>query len=199
MCGPIQDGTGSNIYAKVDSENKLRVGSVSEPEFVHASELGDTYSVGSGPLNLTDSTESAILYFKNQESRDVFIKTLNITWLASNGGTNGFSIQIYRNVLESSEIVTDGNIGRSSSFNLGSTKELQAQIYKGGQGKLINGVPGELAYFDSTKSDTRILDIEGFIVGRGQNVGISVTPSTGNSSFTVGIGLNLYMKLLGTS
>ena len=52
----ITDGGGKGYSAEVDSENRLRVFSIAEPEVFNASSLGNSYNFNTGVINLTSAS-----------------------------------------------------------------------------------------------------------------------------------------------
>jgi hypothetical protein len=67
MAETIQDGTGKGYTAKVDSENRLEVTSVSTQAEESASSKGFSYNINTGIITLTNATKTPVLYIKNNE------------------------------------------------------------------------------------------------------------------------------------
>ena len=78
MSTSIMDGTGSNRRAKVDSDYRLQVKSVSIQELSSATEDGNTFIVASDFVTLsTTGSFSGVFYFKNTSAdRDYHIDSL---------------------------------------------------------------------------------------------------------------------------
>ena len=64
----IENGVGDGKKARVDSNNQLHVFAVTEDEQNSAAEHGYLFNVNTGIIALTGTSDSAVLYFKNNES-----------------------------------------------------------------------------------------------------------------------------------
>ena len=64
----IENGVGNGSKARVDRNNQLHVFAVTEDEQNSAAEHGNLYNINTGLIALTGTSDSAIFYFKNDES-----------------------------------------------------------------------------------------------------------------------------------
>ena len=69
--GIIKDGTGSGNTAQVDISNKLNTRAIISPSIHEAAEVGEAVFVSSGFVTLTTTCQSAILWYQNDEDRDL--------------------------------------------------------------------------------------------------------------------------------
>ena len=61
----ILDGTGKGYEAKVDSDYRLTVSSVSRDLSSESARIGENYNINTGAITLTTANESAVAYIKN--------------------------------------------------------------------------------------------------------------------------------------
>lgn len=81
MSTTIMDGTGDSHRAEVTSGNRLKTTGVFKPAIGQKSEDGDSYVISSGILNVSPTTTSPVLYFKNtSESNSFIINRVNVNW-----------------------------------------------------------------------------------------------------------------------
>lgn len=64
----IENGVGDGTKARVDGNNQLHVFAVTENEQNSAAEHGYLFNINTGIIALTGTSDSAVLYFKNNES-----------------------------------------------------------------------------------------------------------------------------------
>lgn len=69
----IQDGTGKGFFAQVDDSNKLSVRGVVETTYDERGKIGEAFNVNTElvPFASTGTTETPLLYFKNNELADI--------------------------------------------------------------------------------------------------------------------------------
>ena len=88
MLTSVTDGLTSNT-ARVTKDGRLEIEGITRTHESQASLDGDAYIVASGTINLTSANESAILYIKNNESRDMIVSRIDVYWGVSTGGSAG--------------------------------------------------------------------------------------------------------------
>lgn len=64
----IENGVGNGTKARVDGNNQVHVFAVTENEQNSAAEHGYLFNINTGIIALTGTSDSAVLYFKNNES-----------------------------------------------------------------------------------------------------------------------------------
>ena len=74
----LTDGTGTGCQAKIDCNNRLHTRSVTLSTTVDANYDGRAYNINTGELTLTSGNESAVLYFKNNETEDYVVDSIAV-------------------------------------------------------------------------------------------------------------------------
>lgn len=176
----IQDGTGKGFEVKIDSANRMLTESVVETEQLEAAVKGDSYQVGSGPVTLTSANESAVLFFKNNEDKDLIITAANITSSKQTGSTAGvFLVKIY---LEGSALSAGASQVPVNS-NFGSNKALSATVTAGQEAATVtDGVANGSFYIQEAEFFNTDL---AWVLPKGTSVSMSITPGASNTSVTI--------------
>lgn len=185
----IEDGTGKGFSAKVDSENRMLTISVTQSEQLFAAKKGESFQIGSGIVSLTSASESAMLYVKNNETRDLILTGVNITSTASTGGSgNVFLAKVY---LEATGI-TGGSPTAALNNNFGSAKTLTADITAGAEAATIDGGTASGAFYIPIETffNTEIA----WVVPQGVTLAVSITPPASNTSMGCSITLEGHLK-----
>lgn len=132
----LEDGTGSGRLAKVNSDNQLETIAVVASEMEFESERhGDAFVLASGDFIAisTLNTETGILHVKNTSStKNLYIHSIRSC------GTQIQKWKLYKNS-DAGTLITDEAAGSSSPLNLTSTKTIEANVYKGANGKTVSG------------------------------------------------------------
>lgn len=176
----IQDGTGTGNKLKVDNKNRAHTRAVTTDIQLDAARIGDSYQIGSGVLTLTNTTETPLIYFKNNEDEDVILTGINIT---SNKMTNSsccvFLAKIY---LESTGIAC-GTTQEALNNNFGSSQTLCADVTAGGTGSTLTGGTASGAFYIPVNTFFNT-DIS-WVIPKGTTIAITATPASGNTSFPI--------------
>lgn len=185
----ILDGTGRNIKAKVSVDNRLYTQSVNRSEREEQSLVGEAYIIGTGFVNLTNSSTSAVLYFKNNEDADLVITRFLVGVKKSAGGTENFVTGIiYKN--PTSMVSGTGNPLAINNVNFGSSNTVDSDSEIGQQGASLAGGSAYLATVAPTESLTS--EDASTILPKGSSIGVFITPPPGNTSIDVSVGINLH-------
>ena len=185
----IQDGTGSSKKVKVGNSNRLFTESTTRSEREEQSITGEAYIVGTGFVNLTASTTSAVLYFKNNEDVDLVVTRFLIGVKKSVGGTENFITGIiYKN--PTSMVSGTGNPLAINNVNFGSSNTINADSEIGQQGALLAGGSAYLATVAPTESLTS--EDASTILPKGSSIGVFIAPPPGNTSIDISVGINLH-------
>ena len=191
----ITDGGGKGYSAEVDSENRLRVFSIAEPEVFNASSLGNSYNFNTGVINLTSASKSAVFYIKNNGDSDLIITQLFYLIGNSTAGTGDVLITVLRNpttgtIISNAVAMEMDGVNR----NFGSSKSLTTDSYKGAEASTFtNGDKIIESIID--QSPTRItVEVGGLVIPRGTSIGIDITPATSNSSLDVEFAASVYIR-----
>lgn len=190
MSNNIKDGTGKGYLAKVDGTNKVQTRSVTEPGNLEACVAGEAYVITSGTITLTSASESAVLYYQNDEDVDIILTRYNIGIKSTTSGTDTFAtMTVYAsNVTSMSD--GSGNAALIVNSNIGSSKTLvTTNSERGIEGASINGTAGLNLFVPIERSTFITLNV---VIPKGSAMGFSITPPTANTSIDVSLGLNVH-------
>lgn len=195
----IEDGEGSSRRAGVDPRFRLKVASLTETESNYHTSLGLKFNVNTGDITLTNASKTTVLFFKNNDNRDVIIDAL-IYNLGATNGTGDILIDVVRNPT-TGDIVTNANspqvgTGEEANMNYGSSTTLDADIYIGASGEAVVTDGAENVLTRSASSTGRILISPGggALLPKGSSMAINYTPPSGNTSQIVQFALNVFVK-----
>jgi len=177
----IQDAA-TGKTARVNLDNTLSVHSINISEAEHATDLGDSYNVNSGLVTLTTAGESGVLYFKNNEDRNVHIDSIIIILGPSTGGvtTDTTHIRVYSNPTTGTLISTALAAEMVQNRNMGATSALSADVYKGATGNTITN--GDALIESLVSPNSRAVFNIDLTIPKGKAVAISYEPNDSNTS-----------------
>lgn len=180
----IRDGTGTGIAAKVTSDNRIYVSSVSQTEKDHAADEEGKYNINTGDITLTSAAKTTVLYLKNNEDEDFFLTAAIYNLGSSTGGSGDVKIEVIRNPNATGDIITNANAVESViNLNFGSSQTLNALVYKGATGEtVLAGTEVALSTRSSSSTGRIFIDLGAIIIPKGSSVSINYTPPTGNTS-----------------
>ena len=189
----IKDGVGSGNQAKVGSDNKLQVNGVTLTSQEDASICDRAFNLNTGDITLTTANESAMIYFKNNESQDFVVQTIVAGFRASTGGTTGDPIvlSVIRQPTGGTIISGATNVDINANRNFGSPAILDGDAYKGAEGNTLTGGDACLRLYQNPSG--RLAAGISLVLQRGNKIGVNVTPPTGNTSLTGYIALIGYL------
>lgn len=180
----ILDGTGQGNFVKVDNENRLLTRSITESDQLFKSQIGESYQFGTGIQTLTNDTETAVIFIRNNEDRALAFNRLILTSRSATGSTDSMcELRLYTQ----STNLTGGGVqaGPVLNNNIGSTRELSADI-------LIAGTGGVLT--DGQLGGEALVEVQTFkpidifwVVPRGNVVAFTLTAPAGNTSWDVNL------------
>jgi len=139
MALDIQGNDGAATYkVGATSRGQIKAFSVSESEAQEATELGDGYNINTGIINLTSSTESGVLYLKNNESRRFIIEAV-VVGVGSAGTTSDVStIKVIKNPTLGTLISGATDVDMNTNRSFGSSNSLANSLaYKGAEGSTV--------------------------------------------------------------
>ena len=191
----ITDGGGKGYSAEVDSENRLRVFSISEQEVYNASSLGNSYNFNTGVINLTSDSKSAVLYIKNNGDPDLVLTHLSYSMGNSTGGTGDVLVTVLRNpttgtIISNAVDMEVGGVNR----NFGSSKSLTTDSYKGAEASTFtNGV--KITDTIINQAPIRVaIELNGISIPKGSSIGIDITPATSNSNVNIVLDASIFIR-----
>jgi hypothetical protein len=185
----IQDGTGSGLLAKVDSDNRLRTRSVTRNIQAQRSFEGYGYNLNTGNIALTSGSESAIMYLKYTGNENFHISALAVG-VGSMGGTvsDPTLIKLIKNPTSGTLISDKTAVDDNENRNFGSPNTLSADVYKGGEAKTVSGGQEVARFFQN--GNGRLFATIDFIIPPQNSVAVTFTPN----ATTAG---NIYAALIG--
>lgn len=196
----ILDGKGRGNEAAVDGRGRILSSSLVETESNYATSLGLKYNINTGDITLTNSVKTSVLYFKNNDNRDVVVDALIYNLGSSNSGSLDCVIDVIRNPT-AGDIITNANdvlVGpnENANLNFGSSNTIEALAYKGATGETALSGGGVVITTRNPSPSGRIFISPGggFILPKGTALGVDFTPSTGNVTQIVQIALNVHVK-----
>lgn len=184
----IEDGTGSGNMAKINSNNRLETQSVTETGQINSALIGEAFNVGSGFITLTSANESAVLYYKNNEDRDVVVTAVNVTSSAQTGSSaNVFLTKVYRGATG----ISAGTASTGLNNNYGSARELDAVITQGQEAATVTNGTATGAFFIPTGTffNTEL----SWVIPKGKSMVLSVTPGASNTSVSMTVTFELHI------
>jgi hypothetical protein len=192
----ILDGSGTGLRAKVDSNYRLHTHSVSESISENASSNGESYNVNTGTINLTSSSESSVVYLKNTDEKDLLISTIGYLLGNSTGGTGNLTIDVYKNPSAGTLISDAVNADIIENKNTGSNNTLEANVYKGGEGKTCTG--GTLFYSSliAKSAGSYIVGTGNIVVPKGKSICVKISPQALNTSMDVQVFISVSKSIL---
>jgi len=190
----IEDGTGSGNKGLVDSNNQVHTFSISETKNQKAVEEGNAYNINTGWIGLTAATESAVLYFKNDESPVNGESAISIDAIAigidDEGTTTGMStVTVVRNPTAASfSTAVDMNANRN--FGSSNTLATTTLAYKGAEAATLTG-GDDIAQF-AMQPGSRMYATVDFILEKGSSIGIKIDTDTSGGTTNVYAALILH-------
>jgi hypothetical protein len=144
MATVIKDGSGNGYTQKIDRNNRAQVFAIVLDDRENATDLGDAYNINTGKIALTSSTESAVLFFKNGESKnngesDIHIESVIVGLEDTSTTTHNQNVANFTIVANptAGTIVTNAvAVDSKANRNLGSSNTLSSDTlaYKGVEG-----------------------------------------------------------------
>lgn len=195
MAEEITDGTGSGYSAKVDSNNRLHVRSVSSTELSNAVLQGEAYNVSTGSINLTSANESAVGYFKYDGDDPIVIKEILVIITPSTGGSGAGLIKIKKNPTGGTIISNAVPVSTAANRDFSSAKSLDGLLYKGAEGDTITGEDEDFAIStrDAAFSGVLAFDAAPIVLRKGNSLAITFEPATGNTSQDIVVAGTIYV------
>jgi len=179
----IESGSGTGNTAKVNSEFRLEVESVTTDSHEHAAVEARAFNINTGVVSI--SAETAILYIKNNEDRDLFISAIA---LGVGGGTftaTGFgTITIIKNPTTGTCISGATPVAMNENINYGSSTALTADAYVGASGETFtNGT--DVALLATANAQSRVFATLNQLLQKGNSIGIKFDPNLSSGSTNV--------------
>ncbi len=186
-------GGGPQADARVDTNNRLHVVSLSEGFNIEAALLGDNFNINSGNITLTSDSKSAVFYFKNSSDKNFIIEDILVILGTSTGGSGDLNVEVLQN--PSTGTIIDNALSAETVANrhFGLTANtLDAIVYKGIEGDTFTN--GTL-FADTTRTQPGVIEFDADVVilSKGASVGVNITPQTGNTNKNVKVAIVGYL------
>ena len=182
MAQEIKDGTGKGYIAKVDSDNRLHVNSVSRTESEQAALLGQAYNLSTGAVTLTGDTKSCIAYMKYTGIDPFVVKEILAIPSESTSGTGRAVISLGKNPTTGTIIDNAVVMPSIQNRDFSSSEILDANLYKGVEGDTITDGSVFGATSRSNFDVPIIFDAANIILRKGNSISVCITPPSGNTS-----------------
>jgi len=183
----IDDGTGGGYQAQVDKLNRMHSATVIRSERDAAIIDARAFIISSAVITLTSAAETPILYFKNNDSRDLYLDVFISNFgTSTGGGTNDIVLRTYANIDDSSTIVSNAVDASIGNANLASSVTFTGVAYKGATGDTIVGGTDVGTFIRKSTSEGDVIQTSA-VAPKGFNTLFSIEPPTGNTSMDVTI------------
>lgn len=176
----IKDGKGRGFSAGVNSNNRLETNSVVFSEEQLAAIGGKAFAISSQLVSFTSSTESAILYIKNESTETMVVDRTRIMLGTVTGGTGDWSLKFLRNPTLGTTITNAVSAG-ILNINHGSSQTPIGIFYRGVQGSTLTDGIGSVFPLKSSGEGQLIIPVTR-ILPTGASFGVVLTPPTGTTA-----------------
>jgi hypothetical protein len=181
MSEQIQDGTGRGYLTKVDANNQMHTTSIQRTATQDSTRKGNSYNINTGTIGLTSTTESGILYFKNEEAPVNGETSFVIDALAigiDNQGTQAGAcvITVVRNPTGGTLVSNAVDVDQNSNRNFGSSNTLSSLSYKGVEGDTVTGGSNIAQFYQN--AGTRGYYTLDFEIPKGSSFAIKIDTQT---------------------
>ena len=185
--GIIKDGTGSGDTAKVDLSNRLNTRSIISCSIHEAAEAGEALFVSSGLVTLTTCCQSAILWYQNDECRDLLITDVFFSVGSSTGGTGSVTFAFRKNATGLSSAVGDALF---TNPNFGSNTTFCSTSERGEEGATVTGGCATAGFFIALDGTTELSAT--LVIPKGKSISVQVTPPASNTNLVVAVALRSF-------
>ncbi len=189
----IDDGKGRGFRAGVDQTGRLEVASATFSEELLSTYSGDAFGLGTGTVSFTSSTQSAILYVKNEDPRPLVLDRVRVMLGTATGGSGDWRISFQRNPTAGT-IVSNALASGVTNLNHGSNISPDAIAYRGVQGDTLTGGTGGSFPIKAT-GDGQVIFPFGRVLPTGSSFWIILTPPPGTTAADVYCVLRAYYPL----
>ena len=191
MATTIEDGSGQGFSVKVDSENRLYSRSITESEFDYAVRKGFSYNVNTEFITITGSTETPIMYLKNNEDSVVilsawFIGTDNASGTPSRSGL----MRVYFNPTAGSIISSGVDVTPVNRLG-GSSNTIELDVKSGGDGFTATGYDSTPVLYQTQGASARAFGNVQLALNKGASVVVTYLPN-GAQPVEIYTGFQLY-------
>ena len=152
-----------------------------------AAEAGEALFVSSGLVTLSTACQSAILWYQNDEDRDLLITDVFFSVGSSTGGTGSATFAFRKNATGLSSCVGDALF---TNPNFGSSTVFCSTSERGEEGATVTGGCETAGFFISLDGTTELSAT--LVIPKGKSISVQVTPPAGNSNLIVAVALRSF-------
>ncbi len=180
----------SGLTARIDTKNRLKSFSTSQPEETTAALAGDTFVVSSTDITLTTANESGLLHIENTDTVPWILTRLFFNGAASTGGTGEWRVRITKNS-STGTLITAGTVTIPQNLNFGAAQTLDGTFLKGAEGLTLTDGITVINTIVPTAPFRLLISNNPLIVMPGSKASVAITPPSGNTSFLLQAGFVL--------
>ena len=171
----MEDGTGSGNKLKINGRNEAETFAVVKSRAEDANDFGDAYNLNTGEETFATSTNSGLLYYKNDEDTATIIEAVALGFRNSTCTDDQLKVFVVRNPTGGTLVDAATAVDINANRNHGSSKALKTTslAYKStAQNQTLTGGTDILLLYAS-KSGRLFADLN-IEVPRGSSLGIRV-------------------------
>ncbi len=187
----IKDGTGTGNQAKVDVTNRLLTRAITVTDAQNSADNGDAYNINTGKISISGAAASAIIYFKNNEDRNIHLESIAM------GVSDGTVADIGELVMvrnpTGGDIISDKTaVAMNANRNFASNKSLTADVFNGKDGGTLTG-GDDFALFFQGDNGRLFADVD-TTIPKGASVGFTYDPNLASGTVNVYIALIVHLE-----
>jgi len=186
----IINGVGDCVAARVDASHRLHTKATVVGALDSATVNERAFGILSLDVELTNDSESAILYICNEENSKMVAEKV-IVGVGTSDGTGMAQTVIYVDPTGGT-IISEKNPAIVVNFDSASSTSLDGKYYKGGQGKTFVG--NGLTNYIYAEHPVYHEKFPKFTLTTGACSGFAIVPPAGNTSMWVNINLYVYLR-----
>ena len=185
----IEDGSGKGYLVRVDSNNRLRTKAITESEAFNATENGNSYNINTGLISI--SGDATLLYFENTGDSDYVLEAIALGEFEGITHSDDPYITVVSNPT-GGDLISDATaVDINQNRNIGSSKSLSANVYKGKVGGTLTGGNNAHHFPYTINWSGRSFFTFSLLIPKGSSIGIKLTANVTSGS------ANLYCALIG--
>lgn len=189
--GMVIEGAGTGGYKViVDADGKMQTRAVTETENQWGTEQGDGYNINTGTIALTSSTESGVLFFKNNEEKVFIVEAIAVGIGSAGTVTDSSVITLVRNPTAGTLISGASAVDMNANRNFGSSNTLSTSLaYKGAEGSTVTDGT-DVAMFYQAAGGRMFAEIN-FELKKGNSIALKIDTQTSSGT------TNVYAAIVG--
>lgn len=187
----IDDGRGGGRKAAVNVNNHLLCDAVTADIATELAFQGNSYNINTGTINLTTTGSSSLIYVKNTGTKNIIVHAL-FYLLGGNpavSGSDNSKVEVLRNPTAGT-IITNAVAQEAVNRDFGSTRTLEADIYKGVEGDTFTD--GSVAIESIFNTNGRkVVNVGAILLPKSSSIGLRLTPPPQSTDWDVQLAISL--------